>query len=108
MPVFAWTSDQFYGRTGIQFQSGVLFPLPTPLGLVTKARKPVKFGKVIYADDPTAYLAVPLRILFQQHGSKVMVIYRKPPVVLGGYNGLNDLGQQLDGVFSTIAKEATN
>ncbi|MDA8150031.1 MAG: DUF302 domain-containing protein, partial [Nitrospiraceae bacterium] len=65
-----------------------------------------RFGKVIYANDPTAYLAVPLRILVQKHGSKVEVIYRKPSVVLEGYSGLSDLGQQLDGVFARIEKEA--
>lgn len=65
-----------------------------------------RFGKVIYANDPTAYLAVPLRILVQKQGSKVEVIYLKPSVVLGEYNGLGDLGQQLDGVFERIEKEA--
>ena len=65
-----------------------------------------RFGKVIYANDPTAYLAVPLRILVQKHGSKVEVIYRKPSVGLEGYSGLSDLGQQLDGVFARIEKEA--
>ncbi|MEC4683579.1 MAG: DUF302 domain-containing protein [Nitrospirota bacterium] len=65
-----------------------------------------KFGKIIYANDPTAYLAVPLHILVQEHGSKVVVIYRKPSAVLGNYDGLGDLGQQLDRVFARIEKEA--
>ncbi len=83
------------GMVGVHAQKAVGFEVFHP-----------KFGKTIYENDPTAYLAVPIHILVQQHGNKVVVIYRKPSVILRPYNGLGDLGQQLDRAFARIETES--
>ncbi len=61
-----------------------------------------RYGKVLYANDKTAFLEAPLRILVRDKGGKVMIRYRKPSVVFAGYSGLSDLGSQLDKVFAKI------
>lgn len=61
-----------------------------------------RYGKVLYAQDPNAFLEVPLRILVSESGGKVTLTYRKPSVVFAPYPGLDDLGKELDEVFAAI------
>ena len=85
-------------------------PFTKMLGMVgVKAEKIIgfeifhpRYGKVIYANDKTAFLEAPLRILVRDKGGKVMIRYRKPSVVFAGYSGLSSLGSQLDKVFANI------
>jgi len=66
-----------------------------------------RFGKAIHANDNSAFLAVPLRILVQQDGNKVKVYYQQASALFAPYNGLDDLGRQLDKLMANIVDAAT-
>ncbi len=66
-----------------------------------------RYGKVIHANDKSAIVEAPMRILVRQTGGKVMVHYRKPSARLAGYSGLSALGKELDQIFLKIADTAT-
>ncbi len=83
--------------------------------MVGKRVKPAKgfnffrpdLGTPIFANDPNAALEIPLKIVVLDRGGQVVVRYRKPSDVFAPYNGLSDLGKQLDTLVDQIAAAAT-
>lgn len=63
-----------------------------------------RYGKVLYQEDVSAFMDVPLRILVRLSSDNVILTYRKPSAVFAPYSGLGDLGQELDQVFSAIVE----
>ncbi|HIN91247.1 MAG TPA: DUF302 domain-containing protein [Alphaproteobacteria bacterium] len=61
-----------------------------------------RYGKVIYANDKSAFIVPPLRIMVQEDGGKVIVYYQKASVLLAPYKGLDDLGEDLDFMLANI------
>jgi len=61
-----------------------------------------RYGKVIYANDKSAFIVPPLRIMVQEDGGKVMVYYEKASLLLAPYKGLSDLGKDLDAMLANI------
>ncbi len=61
-----------------------------------------RYGKVIYANDKSAFIVPPLRIMVREDGGKVMVYYQKASVLLAPYKGLSDLGKDLDAMLANI------
>jgi len=66
-----------------------------------------RYGKVINANDRSAFLAAPVRILVQQDGGQVKVYYQQASALFAPYNGLGDLGKELDTLLGKIVDEAT-
>jgi len=61
-----------------------------------------RYGKVIYANDKSAFIVPPLRIMVQEDDGKVMVYYQKASVLLAPYKGVSDLGKDLDAMLANI------
>ena len=61
-----------------------------------------RYGKVIYANDKSAFIVPPLRIMVQEDDGKVMIYYQKASVLLAPYKGLDDLGKDLDAMLANI------
>ncbi|TAM59426.1 DUF302 domain-containing protein [bacterium] len=66
-----------------------------------------RLGATIYSADRGALLMVPVRILVQRDGGKVMVDYVKPSALFASYSGLGGLGSQLDSTLAAIVAAAT-
>jgi len=65
-----------------------------------------RYGKKIHAKDLNAFIAVPIRIMVQERGRKVVVTYQEPSVLLAPYKGLGGLGKTLDKLFAQIVDGA--
>ncbi len=65
-----------------------------------------RYGKKIHAKDLSAFIAVPIRILVQERGRKVVVSYQEPSALLAPYKGLGGLGKDLDKLFAQIVDAA--
>lgn len=48
-----------------------------------------------------------MRIFVREDGDRAIVSYYMPSSVLAQYNGLGDLGRELDQVFATMTDKAT-
>lgn len=66
-----------------------------------------RFGKVIYANDKSAFIELPLRIHLRETDGGVVVRYRRPSTILAPYQGLADLGAELDQIFADVVDRAT-
>lgn len=66
-----------------------------------------RYGKPINAKDRSAFMVVPLRILVQQDGNKVIVRYQQASVLFKPYKGLDGLGKELDTLLGQIVNAAT-
>lgn len=65
-----------------------------------------RYGKQIHAKDLSAFMAVPIRIMVQKRGGKVVVSYQQPSALLAPYKGLSGLGKDLDKSFANIVDGA--
>lgn len=61
-----------------------------------------RYGKVIFQNDHTAGVEIPLRIVVMEGDMGTMFTYWKPSHTFGKYPKLKDLGKELDGVLETI------
>ncbi len=66
-----------------------------------------RYGKVIYENDPNAFAAVPLQIIVQERGNKVVVGYKKPSAVFSDYDVPKKTKKELDNILENIVKSAT-
>ncbi len=66
-----------------------------------------RYGKVIFANDKNAMSAAPLRMSVQERGGKVMVGYIRPSVVFANFNVPDGFKKELDDIFDSIVKKAT-
>ncbi len=66
-----------------------------------------RYGKVIYENDPDAFAAVPLQIIVQERGKKVVVGYKKPSEVFSDYDVPKKTKKELDKLLENIVKSAT-
>jgi len=65
-----------------------------------------RYGKKIHANDLSAFIAVPIRIMVQERGRKVVVSYQEPSALLAPYKGLGGLGKDLNKLFAQIVDGA--
>lgn len=65
-----------------------------------------RYGKKIHAKDLNAFIVVPIRIMVQEQGRKVVVSYQEPSALLAPYKGLGGLGKDLDKLFARIVDGA--
>ncbi len=65
-----------------------------------------RYGKKIHAKDLNAFMAVPIRIMVQEQGRKVIVSYQAPSALFAPYKGLGGLGNDLDKLFARIVDGA--
>ena len=61
-----------------------------------------RYGTVLYANDKDAFEMLPIRIIVQQRGKKVIVGYQKPASLFSGYDLPKKTVQELDGLFEGI------
>lgn len=66
-----------------------------------------RYGKVIFANDKNATSAAPLRMSVQERGGKVIVGYIRPSAVFANFNVPRSFKKELDGLFESIVKKAT-
>lgn len=66
-----------------------------------------RYGARLFRSDPRAGLEIPLRIFIREDGDKAIVSYYLPSSIFAAYNGLGDLGRELDEVFATMTDRAT-
>ncbi len=66
-----------------------------------------RYGKVIFANDKNAMSAAPLRMIVQERDGKVFVGYIRPSAVFAGFNVPDKFKKELDGLFDSIVKKAT-
>ena len=66
-----------------------------------------RYGKVLYENDPDAFAAVPLSIIVQERGSKVVVGYMKPSAVFSEYDVPKKTKNELDNILESIVSSAT-
>lgn len=83
------------------------------VGEQTKGMKQIlffhpRYMKRIRDTNPHATIEPPLKIaVMERPDGKVMVRYIKPTYLLGRYDGLDEIGKELEGVTETIVAEAT-
>ncbi len=65
-----------------------------------------RFGKIVYDNDKAAFIEPPLRIHVRETDDGVVVWYRTPSSIFADYNGLADMGAQLDAIFAAVVGEA--
>jgi len=65
-----------------------------------------RFGKIVYANDTAAFIELPLRIHVRETDTGVVVQYRTPSSIFAPYNGLTEMGAQLDAIFADVVGEA--
>lgn len=66
-----------------------------------------RYGKVLYENDKDAFEMVPIRIIVQQRGKKVIVGYQKPSAIFSGYDVPKKTAQELDRLFEGIVNSIT-
>lgn len=66
-----------------------------------------RYGKVIFANDKNATAAAPLRMIIQELDGKVVVGYIRPSAIFADFNVPDDFKKELDGLFDSIVKKAT-
>ncbi len=66
-----------------------------------------RFGKVVYANDKAAFIELPLRIHLRETDDGVVVRYRRPSIIFAPYDGLADLGAELDQIFADVVGRVT-
>jgi uncharacterized protein (DUF302 family) len=66
-----------------------------------------RYGKVIFASDKNAMSAAPLRMIVREQDGKVLVGYIRPSAVFAGFNVPDGFKKELDGLFDSIVKKAT-
>lgn len=91
-----WVPRQYYfhdmlGMVGVESEP-----------MVTIATIHPRLGKVIYSNDRSAFVELPLHIHMRKTDDGVMIWYRKPSSTFAPYNGLADLGEQLDTLFADV------
>ena len=66
-----------------------------------------RYGKVIFASDKNAMVAAPLRMTVREQDGKVLVGYIRPSAAFANFNVPDDFKTELDGLFESIVKRAT-
>ncbi len=67
-----------------------------------------RYGKVLYANDRAAFIELPLHIHLRETDDGVRIWYRKPSSTFAPYNGLADLGTELDTIFADVVGQVSN
>lgn len=67
-----------------------------------------RYGKRVYANDRTAFIELPLRIHIRETDDGVTIWYRKPSSTFAPYNGLADMGEELDTLFADVVGRVSN
>ncbi len=65
-----------------------------------------RFGKIVYDNDRDAFIELPLRIHVRETDDGVIIRYRTPSSIFAAYDGLSDMGAELDRIFAEIVAEA--
>ena len=66
-----------------------------------------RYGKVLNEKNRAAFMIAPVRIMVQQDGDDVVVLYQEASVLLEPYGGFDDLGKELDTLIANIVDSAT-
>lgn len=66
-----------------------------------------RYGKIIYANDKNAASAVPLRLVVQERGGKVIVGYIRPSEVFANFDVPQSFKTELDTLLASIVANAT-
>jgi uncharacterized protein (DUF302 family) len=66
-----------------------------------------RYGKVLNEKNRAAFMIAPVRIMVQQDGDDVVVLYQEASVLLEPYGGLDGLGKELDTLIANIVGSAT-
>jgi len=61
-----------------------------------------RFGKVLYANDKSAFIEPPLRLHLRETDDGVVVRYRLPSSMFAPYQGLSAMGTELDAIFADV------
>ena len=61
-----------------------------------------RFGKTIYTNDKSAFIEPPLRIHVGETDGGALIRYRLPSSIFAPYQGLSDMGAQLDTIFADV------
>ena len=67
-----------------------------------------RFGKVVYANDRSAFVELPLRIHLRETDNGVVIWYRRPSSIFGPYDGLAELGAELDTLFADVIAQVSD
>ena len=92
-----YNTQMMLKMVGVKSSKGMTFAIFHP-----------RYGKVLNENDPNAFSAVPLRIIIQERGGKVIVGYMKPSAIFADYDIPNKTKKELDGLFEKILNKATN
>ena len=66
-----------------------------------------RYGKVIFDNDKNATSAMPLRMSVQERSGKVIVGYIRPSAVFANFKVPGSFKKELDGLFESLVKKAT-
>ena len=92
-----YNTQMMLKMVGVKSSKGMTFAIFHP-----------RYGKVLNENDPNAFSAVPLRIIIQERGGKVIVGYMKPSAVFADFDIPNKTKKELDGLFEQILNKATS
>ena len=65
-----------------------------------------RYGKVLNEENRAAFIIAPVRIMVQQDGDDVVILYQQASALLEPYDGLEGLGKELDTLFANVVDSA--